>query len=328
MQRPWPSSSNNFSAIARRLLLNRQPPERKKTPPVRLAVVGTQFRVENPIVCLPGNVPDSKPTTDEYGNGLPQLFHDIKPTVDEYGGILPVQIDDDIKPTVDGYGGILPVQIHDVEPFVNYSDGFNPNSSNIDEFTTQPSHHFKRPFSRPTPLCRRIRHLDKERFIALHAGDPTPVLGGRSKVLIRRVRQFFEEVKKVLGDTCEGTIFNSTVELTAWACGVPPDTVTRVGVREEFIHELFPRKKKKVDYSFAKEKEVTLKRYKDEWGDIIRDYVKNKMSRDTDMTSYRLHAELCREYKDFPFGRDTLYTLVSALGVKFGRVDGKRVMTI
>ncbi|RCN46474.1 hypothetical protein ANCCAN_07467 [Ancylostoma caninum] len=89
--------------------------------------------------------------------------------------------------------------------------------------------------------------------------------------------QFFEEIKKVLGDSCEGTIFNSTVEMTAWACGVTPDTVTRVGVREDFVYELFPRKKKKkVVYTFAKEKGVALKKYNDEWGNIIRDYVKKQ----------------------------------------------------
>ncbi|KAL6725385.1 hypothetical protein Aduo_007441 [Ancylostoma duodenale] len=289
MQRPWPSSSNNFSAIARRLLLNRQPPERTETPPVLLPVAGSQLRAENLIACLPRNVP-----------------------------------------TVDEYGGIVPVQIHDAKPTISDGDSFNPDCHNIAEFMDQLPHHIQRPINRPIALCGRLRRLDKERFIALHAEDASrPVLGRRSKVLIKRVRQFFEEMKKVLGDSCEGTIFNSTVELTAWACGVTPDTVTRVGVREDFVYELFPRKKKKkVVYTFAKEKEVTLKKYNDEWGDIIRDYVKNRMSRDTDMTSYRLHAELCRKYEDFPFGRDTLYTFLSALGVKFGRVDGKRVMTI
>ncbi|ETN79871.1 hypothetical protein NECAME_09571 [Necator americanus] len=303
-------NSPDTSAIARRLLLTRRNNECPETPVLLLPVSGTKLPVQNTTVSLPQQVEDSKPPTQEASSLRIYKLHRLVPNRS-----LPEEVQD-VKPSVD-----------DIE--YEWSD--SECSSELDEFMEQLARaRENQPIECYAGICGRIHSLRKERFMALHAGNAdVPVLGRRSKIVIRRVRQFFEEFKKILGDECEGTIFSSTVELTAWACGITPDTVTRIGVKEDFVHELFPRtKKKKTCFSFAKEKEITIKKYEDEWGEVIRDFIRHKMSKDKDMTSNRLHAELCREYSHFPIARGTLYTFLNAMGVKFYRVNGRRMMSI
>ncbi|EYC06711.1 hypothetical protein Y032_0074g849 [Ancylostoma ceylanicum] len=142
--------------------------------------------------------------------------------------------------------------------------------------------------------------------------------------MVRRVRQFFEEIKKILGDSCEGTILSSTVELTAWACGVTPDTVTRVGVRPDFVYELLPRAKKKIPNARRDERDV-VKRHGEKWGAVIRDFIENRLPQDH-MTTLTLHSTLRRFFSDFTMSTTTLKYLLHGLGVKFVKNHGKQRM--
>ncbi|VDM67423.1 unnamed protein product [Strongylus vulgaris] len=140
--------------------------------------------------------------------------------------------------------------------------------------------------------------------------------------MIRRVRLFFEEIKKILGDSCEGTIFNSTVELTAWACGVTPDTVTRVGSRPDFVYELLPRSETKFKRSKEESRQKILLKYGGKWAEVVKYFIENKLPKDG-MTASVLHAELTRAYVDFQLSRTTLYLLVRALGYKLVSSRGR-----
>lgn len=155
----------------------------------------------------------------------------------------------------------------------------------------------------------------------------TASLGIRAKIVVKRVRQFFEELKKLLGDSCGGTIFESPVEMTAMACGVSKATVTSLGVRSEFVHELFPRSKKKVILDRESINEATLRKYGEEWGKIVGFFIKEKLKKEN-MTISALHKLLLDAYADFPMSRMTLYRFTKAMGVTYGRKRGISYMLL
>ncbi|VDK63738.1 unnamed protein product [Cylicostephanus goldi] len=165
-------------------------------------------------------------------------------------------------------------------------------------------------------FCNIIRHIPVEKLAAINSDESCrPALGKRSRIMIRRVRLFFEEIKKCLGDSCEGTIFNETVQLTAWACGVTPDIVTKVGSRDEFVYELLPRADPKEKCTKEETQQKVLIKYGARWGEIVKHFIENKLPKDG-MTANVLHAELTRAYVDFRISRTTLYYFIRALGYK------------
>ncbi|KAK6746196.1 hypothetical protein RB195_012358 [Necator americanus] len=155
MELPGPSSSSsNFSAIARRLLLTRRNNECPETPVLLLPVSGTKLPVQNTTVSLPQLVEDSKPPTQEPNRSLPEEVQDVKPSVDD----------------------------------IEYEWSDSECSSELDEFMEQLARaRENQPIECYAGICGRIHSLRKERFMALHAGNAdVPVLGRRSKIVIRR----------------------------------------------------------------------------------------------------------------------------------------------
>ncbi|KAL6725386.1 hypothetical protein Aduo_007442 [Ancylostoma duodenale] len=232
----------------------------------------------------------------------------------------------DMKPPGDGPCDQLSEEFYDVKPPGETScfrseEGSSANGSEKQVSATV----IRKPVVTPKSICECLRQISGECLKEINA-DPScrPPLGRKTKVMVRRVRQFFEEIKKILGDACEGTIFTSTVELTAWACGVTPDTVTRLGMRPDFVHELLPRAKKRVPNAKRDEQEV-VKRHGEKWGAIIRDFIENRLPQDH-MTTLSLHSTLRRFYSDFTMSTTTLKYLLHGLGVKFVKNHGKQRM--
>ncbi|EYC06704.1 hypothetical protein Y032_0074g846 [Ancylostoma ceylanicum] len=219
----------------------------------------------------------------------------------------------------------LSQDFHDVKPEISCFDSEEGSSANgCKEQMSFPIATVPRPVQ-PKSLCDCLRNISAESLKAVNS-DPSrrPPLGRKTRVMVRRVRQFFEEIKKILGDSCEGTILSSTVELTAWACGVTPDTVTRVGMRPDFVYELLPRAKKKIPNTKRDERDV-VKRHAEKWGAVIRDFIENRLPQDH-MTTLTLHSTLRRSFSDFTMGIATLKYLLHDLGVKFVKNNGKQRM--
>ncbi|KAL6725388.1 hypothetical protein Aduo_007444 [Ancylostoma duodenale] len=185
----------------------------------------------------------------------------------------------------------------------------------------------------PNRLCEGVRRLTRKRLTIpmgtynIVCGTTTDPLGVRAKVVVRRVRQFFEEFKKLLGDSCKGTILDSPVEMTAMACGVSQATVRSLGVNSEFVHELFPRSKKKVKLDRESVNESALKKYGEEWGTIVGYFIKEKLKKEN-MTINALHKLLCDEYANFPMSRGTLYRFTKGMGVTYERRRGISYMLL
>ncbi|RCN46482.1 hypothetical protein ANCCAN_07475 [Ancylostoma caninum] len=185
----------------------------------------------------------------------------------------------------------------------------------------------------PNRLCEGVRRLTTKRLTVsmgtynIVCGTTTDTLGIRAKVVVRRVRQFFEELKKLLGDSCKRTILDSPVEMTAMACGVSQATVRGLGVRSEFVHELFPRSKKKVILDRELVNESTLQKYGEKWGKIVGYFIREKLKKEN-MTINALHKLLRDEYANFPMSRMTLYRFTKGMGVTYGRKRGISYMLL
>ncbi|KHJ93998.1 hypothetical protein OESDEN_06084, partial [Oesophagostomum dentatum] len=285
MDQPGPSSSaKNFSTIARRLLLTRQPPKSSETPVLLLPVAGTKLPTETVSTVLFDNKQD-----------------DIKPFMGE-------------EPDDQG----LP----------DFSEEFSSNGC-LDHFCPRPRSREKPVPYQQDPICEKIHNIDTDRLMELHAKEVDDSnLSKRSEAIIRQVHMFFEEFKKELGETCSGTVFDSTADLTAWACGVTPETVGKVEMEDECELLPPPRKKKKNLPKILLNRELVVEKYEAQWGEKIRDYIRNKMSRDSDMTVNRLYDELCSEFKDFNMAKTTLHTFLKGMGVKFDRMGTKYQMII
>ncbi|VDM67424.1 unnamed protein product [Strongylus vulgaris] len=152
-------------------------------------------------------------------------------------------------------------------------------------------------------------------------------LGRKGKVVVRRVHQFFNELKRLLGNSCRGTILARPVKMTALACGVSTVTVKRIGVKEKFVHELIPRTVRDPAASEEAMQEATLRKYGIEWGPIVKWFIREQLKKEH-MTVCALHEKLCEAYADFPMSESTLRRFVKALGVTYGRIKGIPYMLV
>ncbi|EYB85322.1 hypothetical protein Y032_0300g1800 [Ancylostoma ceylanicum] len=151
-----------------------------------------------------------------------------------------------------------------------------------------------------------------------------PKLNPQAKVMIGRVRAFFKQLKRQLGGACDGTIFESPVQLTALACGVSTRTVSRIDESDEFTHKLIPRPRKPVKYSRRKEREVIMSRYGEEWGEIVRHLIHDKLRQELDVTLSELHGELEEAYPTFKMSTTTLHNFMRGLGFSYRLNKGQR----
>ncbi|KIH51063.1 hypothetical protein ANCDUO_18854, partial [Ancylostoma duodenale] len=151
-----------------------------------------------------------------------------------------------------------------------------------------------------------------------------PGLDDQAKVLIRRVRAFFEEVKNQLGFDCQGTIFASPAQLTALACGVSFRTVNRIGCSEELVHEPIPRKRRTRTRLNRKEiKQRVVNKYGEEWGDVVRHFIHDKL-RQEDVTVSEARSALAEAYPSFNMSNWTFYYFLRGLGFSYKINKGQR----
>ncbi|KAK6746194.1 hypothetical protein RB195_012356 [Necator americanus] len=340
MELPAASSSKNFSSIARRLLLNRSSEQSSHSSTVLLGqdILENKPPDEEPVMILPQDFPDNKPPVDDPSTFECEDITDYEPPVEQAVALLQ-QDAHNVRPVVTRNVLLLPVAGYRAPPIAPRI--FRPpcKTGNLSKAVQPLPEDFRIPEPVADLLCERVRGLTVEKLMAPLGGsyiffrgknangEDGQSLGRRAKIVIRRVRQFFEELKKLLGDTSDGTIFNSAVQMTAMACGVSPTTVTKIGVRPDFVHELFPRKKKKVITDEETAQEGTLRKYGEEWGKVVRYFIKEKLKKDR-MTIAALHDELTKAYADFPMSRNTLYRFTKALGVTYGRKRGIAYMLL
>ncbi|ETN78742.1 hypothetical protein NECAME_10181 [Necator americanus] len=169
-------------------------------------------------------------------------------------------------------------------------------------------------------LCDRLRSLTAEKLTApiekpYEVVKPNkglvgrPSLGRKTKVIVKRVREFFEELKKQIGELGYGTILNSAAVMTGLACGVSCKTVTRITKGPEC------KKKSIVDrYTIRK---ANFKKYGPEWGEVVRHFVHNEFYQQGNVTVSDLHRKLCFAYTGFPMSEPTLYGFLETLGFSY-----------
>ncbi|EYC06718.1 hypothetical protein Y032_0074g853 [Ancylostoma ceylanicum] len=258
---------------------------------------------------------------------------------------VPILVQDVLgtDPSLEQDAVVFKEEITDVKPPIEEAVVYRPLTAN--EVESQPTP-FIPPVSAdialcptvPAPsnlLCEGLRMLTTKRLtipmgtydtVFGRDADAAPV-GIRAKIVVKRVRQFFEELKKLLGDSCKGTVLDSPVEMTAMACGVSPVTVRSLGVRSEFVHENFPRNKLKVIAEREKKNAAAVKKYGEEWGKIVMSFIKEKLEKD-DMTVSALHKLLCDEYDNFPMSKRILFRFTKGMGVPYGRKMGISYMLL
>ncbi|EYB94394.1 hypothetical protein Y032_0172g366 [Ancylostoma ceylanicum] len=78
------------------------------------------------------------------------------------------------------------------------------------------------------------------------SADPESAVGcpldDKAKVIVRRVRAFFEGLRKQLGRECHSTVFDAPAQLTALACGISTRSCTKVIISgHSSVHEDYHR---------------------------------------------------------------------------------------
>ncbi|KIH52199.1 hypothetical protein ANCDUO_17701 [Ancylostoma duodenale] len=182
-----------------------------------------------------------------------------------------------------------------------------------------------------------IRNLSFESFRApiegeyeaVHPSHPgvvgrPPKLDAQAKAIIGRVKTFFEELKRQLGDEARGTIFDVPAKLTALACGVSRSTVFSADIGGGFAHKLIPRTRKASKYDRKHRRNVVMRKYGEEWGDTVRRFIHDKFKHEEDVTIAQLCSELGEAYPDFKMSTMTLYTFLKGLGFSYRINKGQR----
>ncbi|KAL6734677.1 hypothetical protein Aduo_005193 [Ancylostoma duodenale] len=116
-----------------------------------------------------------------------------------------------------------------------------------------------------------------------------PKLDAQAKAIIGRVKTFFEELKRQLGDEARGTIFDVPAKLTALACGVSRSAVFSADTSGGFAHKLIPRTRKASKYDRKHRRNVVMRKYGEEWGSRVRHFIHDKFKHEEDVTT----AQLC-----------------------------------
>ncbi|KAK6757638.1 hypothetical protein RB195_015448 [Necator americanus] len=178
-------------------------------------------------------------------------------------------------------------------------------------------------------LCSRIRSLTAERLTAplekpydsltprRRVHTSRPAIGRNAKILIRRVRKFFDELKKQLGNEAHGTILSCANVMTVLACGVSANTISRIP-RE------LPEECKVKELEGKNEMQAAcFKRFDKEWSVPVRYFVSNLMKHEKYIAIGELHSKLCFAFADFPMSPPMLHAFLGALGFSYRKVGNK-----
>ncbi|CAJ0596759.1 unnamed protein product [Cylicocyclus nassatus] len=344
------SRSTNFSTIARRLLLERQHRESSgRSLPSHLSSARTGNRADEAAIhaldILSGNTSSansekarkelleesllflSQTTSDkkESLDEIPQATSEEKETLDEMDA-ADLLSDDGSLESLDSLpeGSSVSPPASPSEPGIVKTEKTSPHSSSSREMDNSVVR--KRLIAGrrgdPKRLGERLQALRPEDLRAPLEGSYDAVKSKRAGAVGRP-----SELKRLLGSSCDGTVFAAAMQLTSLACGVSTNTVRRLGVKNKFVHELLPRREKDpVEHEEAME-EATLRKYGVEWGPIVKWFIREKLKKDR-MTVPALHKELCDTYADFPMSESTLRRFVKAIGVTFGRDRGLAYMLV
>ncbi|CAJ0598384.1 unnamed protein product [Cylicocyclus nassatus] len=139
-------------------------------------------------------------------------------------------------------------------------------------------------------------------------------LDSQAKEIIGRVRTFFIELKRQLGEESTGTIFNSPAQLTALACGISIRTVWKV-TREDSISE--PERTTQRRGSKKELMEAAVRKYGEQWGQIVRHAIHGKLREEKDVTIEEMRKELQEAYPSFKMCTGTFYYFVKGLGFSY-----------
>ncbi|CAJ0589294.1 unnamed protein product [Cylicocyclus nassatus] len=145
---------------------------------------------------------------------------------------------------------------------------------------------------------------------SLHAPEVRRRLDGPARDVIRRVRSFFVELKCQLGEESVGTIFNSPARLTALACGVSVPTVWNI-TRQDSDPER-PRRRSKKDLI-----RDIMDKHAENWGEVVRHAVHNKLRQETDVTVEEVRNELQEAYPTFRMSHGVFYYFLRGLGFSY-----------
>ncbi|VDK44867.1 unnamed protein product [Cylicostephanus goldi] len=147
-------------------------------------------------------------------------------------------------------------------------------------------------------------------------------LDERAKEIIGKVREFFIELKRQLGDEASGTIFNSPAQLTALACGVSAPTV-RSCTRRGSISNPQRRDRRRNRKQLA---EAVVRKYGNEWGEIVRHLIHGKLRQEADVTTEGIRAELQEAHPSFKMSHCTFYYFLRGLGFSYKINRGQRII--
>ncbi|KAL6744368.1 hypothetical protein Aduo_017309 [Ancylostoma duodenale] len=208
------------------------------------------------------------------------------------------------------------VKVEDDEPSVSHRR--HVNAPDMISRTLLEIHQQNERAKHTCDLCARSRGITTEMLTApLEKSGRVrrPSLGRKAKVTVTRVRQFFDLLKLQMGESCQGTLFNSPAVLTSLACGVSRVTVTRTSMELSRL-------------SYCNGKGMsTLKKYDQEWSAVVRDFVNSMLEEDGLVALTDLHSRLSFAYADFPMCVTTLHYFLTALGF-LSKEDGDQIYIV
>ncbi|EPB73543.1 hypothetical protein ANCCEY_07354 [Ancylostoma ceylanicum] len=134
----------------------------------------------------------------------------------------------------------------------------------------------------------------------------------------------YVELKRQLGTDCVGTVFNTPADLTALACGVSRKTVFNIGTRHEFIREQLLRRTAGTRFSKKHIRNEVVRKYGEEWADVVRHFIHDKLKQELDVTVAEARRELAEAYPMFRMSKTTLYYFLRGIGFSFKINRGQR----
>ncbi|CAJ0608321.1 unnamed protein product [Cylicocyclus nassatus] len=141
------------------------------------------------------------------------------------------------------------------------------------------------------------------------------------RVIIERVKTFFEEIKRRLGRECRGTIFDLPGKLAALACGVSEATVYRVAKTQAgMVHRPIPRTKH-VDRNPRQRKRDAVQKYGDQWGSVVRHFIHDKLRAERNITVEDAWKELSEIHEGFRMSQTEFFYLLKGLHFSYRQND-------
>ncbi|KAK6751490.1 hypothetical protein RB195_003094 [Necator americanus] len=320
------TQSKDFSSIARRLLLSRHPQSSNSQGSVS---------PNGHILSFPQTDSDSKEYVEQMTPPIKQN-NSPPPLSQECSNGKPLQEQPTIAPRFllnqqpRSNSQSPPNSVTDIRDMRSSTDELN--ASDL-IFHTLPQQQAKRR-PRKCEFCDRIRSITADRLKApieiprdakssyKGASIARPTLGRKAKIVIKRVRQFFDELKRQLGEEAHGTLFYSATVMTCLACGVSADTVKRV--TKDPVHLDGYKVRRRAVKGQNTTYMASLKKYDQEWGATVRQLVHNELEQTKNITVSDLHGKLRIAYADFPMTAATLYDFLGALGFSY-RKDGTEI---